>query len=148
MRTTFARWRSTTASATPRPCGNVHHVGEQLPGYLTRRFASSEYSYFPHVAALEWAYQEVMVAAEHAPLDLTRLHTVDPADYARLTFKLHPAVRLVSSPFPIWTIWSANQGCSDAQVRIDLDSGAQHVLLVRTAENIELRRIDAAEHAF
>ena len=132
----------------PSPSGNVHHVGEQLPTYLARRYDGSEYSYFPDVARLEWAYQEVMVAAGHPPLDLQRLQQVAPDDYARLIFKLHPAVRLVASRFPVWSIWTTHQSASDAQEQIDLRQGGQQVLLLRTHDGVELRNIDLADFAF
>ncbi|MCI0432145.1 MAG: hypothetical protein L0271_00655, partial [Gemmatimonadetes bacterium] len=68
--------------------------------------------------------------------------------YSRLVFCLHPAARLVASAFPVLTIWSANQPDGDADRMIDLASGAERVLVRRTAHDVELERLDAAEFAF
>ena len=132
----------------PSPSGNLHHVGAALPQYLAARFAGGEYDYFADVARLEWAVQDAFVAADHAPLDRGRLAQIDPARYADLSFALHPAARLVFSAYPVLTIWRANQVGADAQQRIDLDAGAEQVLVTRTAEDVELAQIDACEFAF
>lgn len=132
----------------PSPSGNLHHVGEHLPNFLARQYSATQYAYFSDVARLEWALQEVLIAADHAPLDVARLQAVAPGDYARLVFRLHPAARLVSSVFPVATIWSANQPGADPQETIDLGSGAEHVLLLRTPDDVELQRLDAAQFAF
>lgn len=132
----------------PSSSGNLHHVGENLPTYLARRFESTQHDYLQDVARLEWAHQEVLVAADHEPLEIERLQQVAPLQYPHLVFELHPAARLTTSPFPVWTIWNANQPGADANHVIDLARGAEHVLLLRTASNVELRRLDAAEHAF
>lgn len=133
---------------SPSPSGNLHHAGERLPEFLARRYEQTEYRYFPDVARLEWAFQEVLVAADHAALDVDSLQRVAPADYPGLVFTLHPAARLVSSEFPVLTIWNANQPGVDADQIIDLGSGAEHVLLLRTSEDVELRRLDTAEFIF
>lgn len=132
----------------PSPSGNLHHVGERLAGFLARRFEDTEYAYLAEVARLEWACQEVLVAAEHTPLDVARLAAVPSEAYARLVFLLHPAVRIVASPFPVMRIWSANQPGSDASERIDLASGSERILVLRGTETVELRRLEAPEFAF
>lgn len=129
----------------PSPSGNLHYLGERLPAYLAQRFEDTEYRYFPDVARLEWAYQEVLVAADHAPLDVDRLRLFAPADYPRLVFRLHPAARLVESEFPVLRVWSANQPAADTHEVIDLGGGGENVLLLRTAHAVELRRLDSAE---
>lgn len=132
----------------PSASGNLHHLGALLPQFLARRYADTEYRYFTDIARLEWAYQEVLVAADHEPLDLERLRHVAPADYPQLLFRLHPAARLVASVFPVLTIWSANQPHGDCGRVIDLDGGAERVLVLRTARDVELRRLDAPEFEF
>lgn len=132
----------------PSTSGNLHHVGTRLPLYLERRFAGTEYGYFPDVARLECAYQDVLVAPDHEPLDTARLLAVPSGSYPRLIFTLAPAVRLVSSRFPVWTIWKENQPDADPHSRIDLGSGAEHVLLRRADESVELRRLEAPEYDF
>jgi hypothetical protein len=132
----------------PSPSGNLHDVGEQLPAYLERRFGHTEYAYLRDVARLEWAYQEVLVADEHPALDIQRLAAVEPDECSRLCFALHPAVRLVSSAFPILRIWYANQPDGDADQIIDLRQGGEHVLVQRTRDMVEISALSAADFAF
>lgn len=132
----------------PSTSGNLHHLGARLPEFLAQHLADTGYRYFIDVARLEWAYQEVLVAADQAPLDVDRLKHVAPADYSRLVFQLHPAARLVASAFPVLTIWNANQPGGDSQQVIDLGSGGESVLVLRTEHDVELRRLDAAEFTF
>lgn len=132
----------------PSTSGNLHHLGEHVPEFLAQRFADTEYRYFADVARLEWAYQEALVAADHALLDADRLRHIAQADYSRLALRLHPAVRLVASAFPVLAIWSANQPGGDAEQVIDLDRGGENVLVLRTEEGAQLHRLDAAEFVF
>lgn len=132
----------------PSPSGNLHHAGERLPEFLARCYEQTEYGYFPDVARLEWTFQEVLVAADHAALEVDRLQHIAPAAYPGLVFTLHPAARLVSSAYPVLTIWNANQPGANTDQIIDLNGGAEQVLLLRTSQDVELRRLDVAEFRF
>ena len=133
----------------PSPSGNLHHTGEEFATYLERKYAATEYAYLPHVARLEWACQEVLVAPEQAPLDLGRLASIEPQGYGDLRLDLHPAIRLVESVYPILQIWSANQPGGDADHWIiDLSQGSERVLLRRANDGAELQALPAADFAF
>ena len=49
--------------------GDLHHVGAPFAAFLREQFADTGYLYLADVAALEWAYQECLVAEEFNPLD-------------------------------------------------------------------------------
>lgn len=139
----------------PSPAGNLQHLGAPLAGFLQQRFARTEFEYLADVARLEWAYQEILVAADHEPLDARRLLDVKQSCWPELGFTLHPAARLVRSDFPVLTIWSAHQPGADGtataaidHTTIDLRAGGENVLLRRTALEVELRRLSRAEFAF
>jgi hypothetical protein len=136
----------------PSRSGNLQHLGAPLAEFLGGRFARTQFAYFADIARLEWAYQEILVAADHDALDVGRLATVPEPDWAKLGFALHPAVRLVRSDFPVLTIWSAHQpgteGMAIDNTTIALDSGGENVLLRRTSSEVEMRRLPRAEFAF
>lgn len=125
----------------PSRSGNIHYIGERFPAFLDIALAGGEYHYFADIARLEWAYQEVLVAADHSNLDIASLATVPPERYAALTFRTHPAMRLVSSRFPVLEIWKANQPGSCASEQIALDSGPSNVLIIRRDDHVELREL-------
>jgi hypothetical protein len=131
----------------PSRSGNLHHVGEHFATFLEAQLAGSSYEYFADVARLEWAYQEVLVAADHPTFELSALALVPPADYGAVTFSTHPAMRLVHSRFPVLAIWRANQPDAASDQRIALDQGSSSVLLIRRADHVELRELPPAEFA-
>ncbi len=51
----------------PSRSGDLQYLGEKYPAFLRVYLADTDYAYFADVAALEWAYQEVLTAAERAP---------------------------------------------------------------------------------
>jgi hypothetical protein len=133
--------------AHPSRAGNLHHIGAPLSQFLEQRFAQTEYAYLADVAVLEWAHQEALVAADADPLSPDALRDVDPASYEALCFDLHPACGLVRSAFPIVRIWRANQPESASEEIIDLGSGGDNVLVLRTPECIEFHRLPPGDFA-
>ena len=129
----------------PSRSGNIHYIGERFATFLEADLAGSRYEYFADVARLEWAYQEVLVAADHPTFELSALALVATADYGALTFSTHPAMRLVHSRFPVLAIWRANQPDAAPDARIALDQGSSSVLLIRREDHVELRELPSAE---
>jgi hypothetical protein len=117
-----------------------------LPDYLARRFAGLEYDYFADVARLEWACQEVLAAADGGTLDLGRLAAVSPADHPRLRFVPDPALRLVSSRYPVARIWEEHQD-GRAPGAIDLAAGGEQAAVQRKGAGVAIYRLRLAEYA-
>lgn len=130
--------------AHPSRAGNLHHIGAPFAAFLSERFAGTQYDYLPDVAALEWAYQEAMVAANATPFVVDTLRSAAP-DSLRLV--LHPACRLVRSAYPILRIWRANRPESASDDTIDLGSGGDSVLILRAAAHVEFHRLPAGQFA-
>jgi hypothetical protein len=144
-------WFRQTAAAYlrwhPSRHGDLHHLGERFAAWLEAELADGPYLYFADVARLEWAYQEVLVAADAAPLALTRLAAVPADRYEQLVFALQPAARLVGSPWPLLAIWRANQPGAEDEGTIDLDAGASRLLVIRRSSHVELRELPRGEFA-
>jgi len=131
----------------PSRSGDLHHIGAPFAAFLRGQFAGTTYQYFADVAALEWAWQECLVAEDDAAVDLNALQAVPPQDYARLQFALRKAVHLLESAFPIMRIWEANQPGTSATEIIELDSGAEFVLVHRVAGGARVTRLSPGEFA-
>jgi hypothetical protein len=132
----------------PSRCGNLHFVGERFAAYLDEAMLGTQHAYFADVARLEWAYQEVLVAADHPSFDIVALSSVSPDAYGSLVFRVHPALRLVESRYPVLAIWKANQpDTAEVAPSISLDAGAARVLIIRREDHVELRELGAAEFA-
>ena len=132
----------------PSRSGDLQHVGAAFPPYLAARHRDDAYRYLGDVARLEWLYQEALTAADHASLDLGALAAVPPAYYEALRFGLHPSVRLFASPFPAQAIWDANVSSAAEPEPLDLDQGADRLLLHRTARGIVFQQLKPGEWAF
>ena len=133
-------------AAHPSRSGDLEHIGAALPGFLERRFADSAYVYLGDVAALEWACQQVLAAADHAAATADALRAVDPAAYGALRFGLHPAARLLASSFPVSRIWHSNQPSAEVE-SIDLTSGGEQLLVRCGAAGLELHHLRPGEFA-
>lgn len=138
-------------AAHPSQSGDLHHLGAPFAGFLRARLGDTPHAYFADVAALEWAWQECLVAPEPTTtLDVAALAGVGEQRAAQLRFTPHPALRLVESRWPVFTIWLAQREAADsaASPSIDLDTGGEAVLLRRSGEGAEARRVDAATCAW
>jgi hypothetical protein len=130
----------------PSRSGNLHDFGRELPGFLAGMREAAVLPYLADVARLEWAQHEVFHAADAGPLDVAALAVVPESQQGRLRFGLHPAVRLVQSAFPILAIWSAHQR-DEVEETIDLDAGADHLLVARRGFDLGFERISGAAYA-
>jgi hypothetical protein len=130
--------------AFPSRSGDLHHIGGALPEYLRQCFAATQFTYLPDVAALEWAIEQVMVAESAPPLTVTMLAGIDPARYEHVVFEPRACCRLVRSQFPVVRIWLANQPDATDEI-VNLDSGPDHVAVVRAAGGLEFRRLPPAD---
>lgn len=134
--------------AHPSSCGDLQYVGQRYADFLRAELGATDYAYFADVAALEWLYQEALIAAAGTDFDPAALAGVDPSDYERLVFGLQPSLRLIDSPYPLLAIWKANQPDADPGAPpIRLDAGASRIMLLQRATHVELRELPPAAHA-
>ena len=82
--------------------------GDELPQFLTGFAPVQSIGYLPDVARLEQALRESYHAADTDPIDPAILGQTPPEDLTRSQLRLAPAVRLVSSPWPVHAIWRFN----------------------------------------
>jgi len=133
-------------AAHPSRSGDLEHIGAPFAGFLERRHATTEFAYLADVAALEWACQQVLQAADPIAASVDLLRTAEPSACAALRFRLHPAARLVSSAYPISRIWLSNQAQAEPEV-IDLRYGPEQLLVRCLPAGLELHRLRAGEFA-
>lgn len=137
-------------AAHPSTSGDLQNLGEHYPAFLRTVLADTAHAYFSDIASLEWAHQCVLTAADRPPAALDALRAFAADDYPRLVFIPRPALRVVTSPYPLLTIWQANQPHAteaDADAEIRLDGGESHVLLIRRRDHVELRNLCAGSCA-
>ena len=128
----------------PSVSGDLAAYGASFPGLLDALYAGTEFDYLADVARVEWHCETVRCAQDAAAVDLPALQQRAGARFGEQRFGLHPAARLLASPYPVFGIWQAHQ--SDTVGAVDLAAGGERVLVRRCATGVEVVRL--AEPAF
>ncbi len=82
--------------------------GETMPDFLTGFAPARSVPYLPDMARLELALRQSYHAADTVPLTPEALSRIAPDDLPRLILSFAPTVRLVSSRYPLCSLWRAN----------------------------------------
>jgi hypothetical protein len=131
----------------PSRSGDLHWIGEALPGWLVARLEDTEYAWLVDLARLEWACEEALAEATEPALPLATLGKMpaDALDGVRL--RLQPSLRRVESRWPIWSVWQANQDEATA-APVDLAAGPERCVCVDTLDGgVAVYRLDVEAYA-
>jgi hypothetical protein len=101
----YAADRFIAAHPPVSPC--LSQYGDAFAEFLGCFEPCRAHPYLPDVARLEWAMHRAQDAADAAILDPRLIADVLPDDLERLTFRFHPSVTLLHSPWPVDRIWRA-----------------------------------------
>ncbi|MGH8598001.1 MAG: HvfC/BufC family peptide modification chaperone, partial [Gammaproteobacteria bacterium] len=128
----------------PSLSGDLNDYGDRFPRYISSLPQTRHLPYLEDVARLEWAMQEVARASEPPAFNSRGLKQVPPARYPELRFALHPASRILHSPYPVLAIWSMHQDATSGVV--NLDAGGVRLLIIRRHLEIELEPLSRGEY--
>jgi hypothetical protein len=137
----------TYVSEQPSRSGDLNDFGAEFSAFLAGWPPAAQLAYLSDVAKLEWALERVFHAVDAAPLDLQALALVPPEALPNLRFELHPASRIVCSPYPILRIWQVNQPGFAGSQTVELHAGGDALLVIRRGTTVELERLSAGELA-
>jgi len=143
----FQRLAAEYRDAHPSRSGDLHWIGENFPAWLAVRLAGTEYAWLADLARLEWACEEVLVAADVPAIPIEALGGVAPEVLPEMRLRLQPTLHCVSSAFPVWSVWRANQPDQPGDA-IAADRGAEHVVITRTDDRPVLHLRPEAEVRF
>ena len=121
--------------------------GGDLPAFIAADARAAELPYLADTARLEWARSEAYFAADALPLDPAALTQIPADRLAGIILTLHPALRLIRSPFPVARIWRVNQPAVTDVPAVDM-SVPENVLLSRPQTRVIVREIGAGDAAF
>jgi len=82
--------------------------GDAMPGFLKSFQPVAHLAYLPDIARLDQAMRESYHEADSQPLSDAEFRRLVGADIAGLRLRLAPSLRLVSSKWPVVSIWCAN----------------------------------------
>lgn len=121
---------------------NLHCFGAELADFLTTFAPAQKLVYLPDVAVLEWACHRAYFADDAVMPDISKLAQIPSEQYSDLIMRIHPACRVVRSPYPISAIWHAHQPGERGDFHIDLNSGASIVLVNRIADVVQVNELE------
>jgi hypothetical protein len=102
--------------------------------------------YLADVARFEWALNIAASVQDSAPLPPRALAEVPTNAAAYVTLRLQPSLSYVISPWPVDTIWQANQ--EDEVPSVDRASGGTRLEIRRAGNAVAWLRLDPATFAF
>lgn len=132
----------------PSRSGNLQEFARNIPKFLVNFEPVSTIPYLADVARLEWAYQEVSRSPSLETPDLGLLTKLAPHELPGVRFELGAACRLVTSPYPVFSIWKVNQNGYVGDDSVNLGEGSQTVLITRPKDEVELWCLRNAECKF
>jgi hypothetical protein len=141
----FDRAADVYAARHPSRSGDLNDFGGTFGDFLAEWPPSAHLVYLRDMAKLEWAMESAFHAAEAVPLDLQALADVSPDAFSALRFDLHPASRIVDSPYPILRIWEVNQPGYSGDQTVQLDAGGDALLVIRRDSAVELEPLSPGE---
>ena len=144
----FAGLAHAYSAAHPSASGDLNELGEHLADFLPTFAPAQALPYLPDIARLEWLAHKAHYAADRAPLDVGTLAGLAEDDYARLAVTLHPAVAVVSSAFPLFRIWEVHQDDYRGELAVDLESGAERIVVYRPQFRATVSRLSTGEAVF
>jgi hypothetical protein len=130
----------------PSRSGDLHWVGRDFADFLAAHLAGSEYAWLADLARLEWAREMAAVSAVHPPLGAETLAEFTPDDFEHLVFSLQPSLHLGISPFPVVSIWIANQG--DIAAPVDQSTGEEAYMVLSRDDHVMVSKLTSARFSF
>jgi len=129
-------------------CGNLHHYGEEMAAFVASFEPARGLTYLPDVAKLEWACHFSYFAEDAISLNLKKLAEIHEENYLDLLLQIHPACQVISSSYPIASIWHAHQPGAPSDFNIDLDVGTCNALVSRKDGYILVSELSNADLAW
>jgi hypothetical protein len=138
----FAKLAAEYRSDHPSRSGDLHWVGRHFPEWIRTRMAGTDYAWLADLARLEWACEEVLVSEWLQPAPADSLARLMPEQLAGARLALQSGLRTISSSFPVWSVWQANQPGSSGET-VDPGLGPEHVVLAQDATGLVLHSVPA-----
>ncbi len=126
----------------PSRSGDLHWIGRHFAQWIGARMAGTDYAWLADLARLEWACEEVLVSECLQPAPAGSLALLAPEQLAGARLALQPGLRTISSSFPIWSVWRANQPGSSGET-VDPSLGPEHVVLAPDPTGLVLHSVPA-----
>lgn len=142
----------TLLSSSPPTTGNWADWGQPLKDIISANPLVTTYPFLPDVVALEWAVHQS--GRSNADISISRsLSSIESGNVLQATIHLSPAVRLLTSNYPVDQIWKAHQTTNGRQTfdetafaeAIQQHQGSCHLLIFQQDRQPLCIRVTEAE---
>ncbi len=130
----------------PSRSGDLHWYGRDFAGFLDVYLEGGDYCWLADLARLEWSYAECSIATESPAVAADAMARFPAAQLEHLVFHLQPALKLHSSPYPVFSVWAANQ--VENAPPVDQSLGSETGMVLARYDYPEVRRLDAGLVSF
>ncbi len=120
--------------------------GTTFPTFIKRFEPAAAIPYLSEVAWPEMARGRAYHAADAKPLDASAFAILPTDRLSETRVKLHPSVSIMSSDYPIVSIWEAHQQAEDPSPPVAWE--AEDALVVQPFGEVEVRRLPPGVAAF
>ena len=131
---------------SPSRSGDLHWAGRDFPPFLDEHLRGGDYAWLADLARIEWSRAECSVAAALPVLSATALARFAAHDFEHLVFGLQPSLRLHSSPYPVFSVWLANQ--TENAPPVDQSRGSECGMVLARSDHLEVRHINERMFSF
>jgi hypothetical protein len=135
-------------AAHPPKSPLMQDFGAGLADFLESYPPADRLPWLADMARLERAWLCAYHAADAEPAGIGALGAIAEEALAEAHLSLHPAARLVCSPFPVASIWHAHQGDDVGAALRSLPEGGEDTLVTRPDGDVEIRRLPPGAAAF
>jgi hypothetical protein len=119
--------------------------GGSFPQFLRTIGEGVAVDYLADIAELESARTRAYHAADAMPLDRGAFAALSPDRLAELRVRFHPSMILLTSRFPVFSIWETQRHGGDDTIR---EWKPESVLVVRPHLHVEVWRLPAGGYKF
>jgi hypothetical protein len=123
----------------------LFRYGSTFPDFISSFPPTVEIPYLADVARLELARGRAYHAADVRPLPHDAFASLDADKLAVTAVRFHPSVEILTSPFPIVSIWRAHQG--EGEPRLDKFEG-EAALVLRPDLDVEVHVLPRGGYPF
>jgi hypothetical protein len=137
--------RQYTAAEPPRSPIMLYY-GDTFPAFIAAFEPAQPIPYLAAIARIEMARGLAYYAADAEPVRADAFASISPGALAGLRVVLHPSVAIISSLYPIHSIWKVNQ--NRAPVTPVSPWAPEAVLVARPANTVQVYRLAPGQAPF
>ncbi|MFT6387839.1 MAG: hypothetical protein ACJAUP_001211 [Cellvibrionaceae bacterium] len=137
----------------PPKQASMVYFGLHFSEFLSHFEHTRDMPYLVDIALLELAHHQAYHAADIDILDKVFFASIEPSVFEHSGVKFHPSLQIVSSAFPIFTIWQSNQteapssSSENSSAKINLDE-PQWLIVVRLDYEVLVFNVDYGTYLF